>query len=99
VAGRQKALDQAIADNPGMAAVTLGIEDPASIRSFADRLTKEYPALNLLINNAGIMRAEKLLAQPNDLADAEAIIAANLPAHPTYRGASASAAKAALLHP
>jgi uncharacterized oxidoreductase len=79
VAGRRKqALEQTIAANPGMASITLDIEDPANIRSFADRLTKEYPATNVLINNAGVMRAEKLRAQPNDLADAEAIIATNL---------------------
>ena len=38
----------------------------------------EFPSLNVLINNAGIMRAEKLLAQQPDLADAEAIVATNL---------------------
>jgi uncharacterized oxidoreductase len=86
VAGRRKqALDQTVAANPGMASVTLDIEDPANIRSFADRLTKEYPATNVLINNAGIMRAEKLLAQQNDLADAEAIIETNLLARISHR--------------
>jgi uncharacterized oxidoreductase len=79
VAGRRKqALDATTAANPGMASVTLDIEDPTNIRSFAAQVAKQYPSLNVLINNAGIMRIEKLLAQQDDLADAEAIIATNL---------------------
>src|SRR5579871_1667941 len=79
VAGRRKqALDQTTAANPGMSALTLDIEDPANIRSFAAEVAKQYPALNVLINNAGIMRIEKLQAQPDHLADAESIIGINL---------------------
>jgi uncharacterized oxidoreductase len=79
IAGRRKqALDQTTAANPGMASITLDIEDPANIRSFAAELATHYPALNVLINNAGIMRVEKLQAQPDHLADAESIIATNL---------------------
>lgn len=79
VAGRRKqALDGTTAPNPGMTSLTLDIEDPANIRSFADRLKNHYPALNVLINNAGIMRAEKLQGQQDNLADAEATIATNL---------------------
>jgi len=43
-----------------------------------DETTDANPALNVLINNAGIMRIEKLQAQPDDLADAESIVATNL---------------------
>jgi uncharacterized oxidoreductase len=58
--------------------LTLDMEDSAGIRSFAAKIIRDYPALNVLINNAGIMRAEKLLAQPDDLADAESIVTTNL---------------------
>jgi uncharacterized oxidoreductase len=79
IAGRRKqALDATTSANPGMKSVTLDIEDPAEIRSFAAKITSDYPALNVLINNAGIMRAEKLLAQPDDLVDAESIVTTNL---------------------
>jgi uncharacterized oxidoreductase len=79
VAGRRKqALDETTAANPGMTSATLDIEDPANIRSFAARIATEHPALNVLINNAGIMRAEKLTAQQADLADAESTVATNL---------------------
>jgi len=79
IAGRRKeALDETTAANPGMASLTLNITDPAGIAQFATQVVKQYPALNVLINNAGIMRLEKLLPQQGDLADAEATIATNL---------------------
>jgi uncharacterized oxidoreductase len=61
-----------------MTSLTLDIGDAASIRGFADQVAEMYPALNVLINNAGIMGLEKLQAQQNDLADAEAIVTTNL---------------------
>jgi len=79
IAGRrQQALDETTAANPGMTSLILDIEDPANIRYFAAALAARYPALNVLINNAGIMRYEKLQAQPADLADAESVVATNL---------------------
>jgi uncharacterized oxidoreductase len=79
VAGRRKqALDETTAANPGMKSFVLDIEDPRAIRAFAAQIAAEFPSLNVLFNNAGIMRAEKLLAQQDDLADAEAIVATNL---------------------
>jgi uncharacterized oxidoreductase len=79
IAGRrQSALDETTAANPGMKSLQLDIESPAHIRAFAAQVTAEFPSLNVLINNAGIMRAEKLLSQDPNLADAEAIITTNL---------------------
>lgn len=79
VAGRrQKALDEITSANPGMKSYVLDVQYPASIRAFAEQVTAEFPSLNVLINNAGIMRAEKLLTQQPDLADAEAIVSTNL---------------------
>lgn len=79
IAGRrQHALDETTAANPGMKSLPLDIENPKAIREFAARAVAEYPSLNVLINNAGIMRAEKLLTQQPDLADAESIVTTNL---------------------
>lgn len=79
IAGRrQQALDETTAANPGMKSLTLNIEDPSGIRSFAAKAAADYPTLNVLINNAGIMRPENLLAEQTDLADAEATITTNL---------------------
>jgi uncharacterized oxidoreductase len=58
--------------------VRLDIDDPAAIRSFAAELTDYHPTLNVLINNAGIMRPENLKALPKSLADSEAVISTNL---------------------
>jgi uncharacterized oxidoreductase len=61
-----------------MDSVVLDIEDAASLPGFAETLIGAHPSLNVLINNAGIMRAEDLLAEPYDLTDAEATVAINL---------------------
>src|SRR6202045_3474089 len=65
IAGRRKQpLDETTAANPGMTSLPLDIEDPANIRAFAAQVATRYPALNVLINNAGIMRVENLRVQP-----------------------------------
>jgi uncharacterized oxidoreductase len=79
IAGRrQNALDETTAANPGMKSLQLDIESPAAIRAFAAQAAARFPSLNVLINNAGIMRAENLLAQQEDLNDAEATVTTNL---------------------
>jgi uncharacterized oxidoreductase len=79
IAGRRRhTLDEVTAANPGMKSLQLNIDDPAAIRSFAAHAAREFPLLNVLINNAGIMRAEKLLAQQDGLVDAEAMVTTNL---------------------
>ncbi|MGA2349086.1 MAG: SDR family oxidoreductase [Terracidiphilus sp.] len=79
IAGRRKqALEETTAANPGMKSLTLDIENPAAIRAFAAQVVADFPALNVLINNAGIMRGEDFLAQQSDLTDAEATVATNL---------------------
>ena len=61
IAGRRKEILEATAKaNPGMEWMTLDIEDAASIQAFAKRVTEKYPKLNVLINNAGIMKLEDL---------------------------------------
>jgi uncharacterized oxidoreductase len=79
IAGRRRAaLEEVTAANPGMKSLTVDMQDAAAIREFGARVATEFPALNVLVNNAGIMRAEKLAAQQPDLHDAEAIVATNL---------------------
>ncbi len=68
ISGRgKKVLDETTAANPGMKSLTVDMTDPASIRSCAARLAESHPSLNVIVNNAGIMRSENLLAQPQDL--------------------------------
>ena len=79
IAGRRpQVLDEVTRANSGMKSLTLDIEDAAAIRAFAAKVTAENPKLNVLLNNAGIMRPENRLAKPTDVADAEATIATNL---------------------
>jgi uncharacterized oxidoreductase len=77
IAGRRKQLlDETVAANPGMKSAVLDIANGDSVRSFAAQIKKEYPKLNVVIHNAGIMRMENLqAAKPGD---AEEIIAINL---------------------
>jgi uncharacterized oxidoreductase len=78
IAGRRKeVLDETTAANPGMKSLRLNVESPEGIAEFAAKVTTDFPALNVLINNAGIMRAE-YLTKPGYLADAEATITTNL---------------------
>jgi uncharacterized oxidoreductase len=78
VAGRrQEALDEATAGRDNMHGVTLDIDDPAAIEAFAQRVVAEHPTLNVLVNNAGIMKLEDASTR-RDLADAEATIVTNL---------------------
>jgi len=62
IAGRRKAvLDQVAAANPGIVGVQLDVQSEASINAFAAELTAKYPALNVLINMAGIMKTEQII--------------------------------------
>jgi uncharacterized oxidoreductase len=79
IAGRrQSVLDATTAANPGMQSIQLDVENTTDLKAFAAEVTSRFPALNVLINNAGIMRGENLLDQQPDLDDAEAIVAINL---------------------
>jgi uncharacterized oxidoreductase len=82
IAGRrQHALDQTTAANPGMSSVVIHIEDPANISAVAAQLVASYPAVNVVIHNAGIMRPENLLnaaEAADNLTTAEATVTTNL---------------------
>lgn len=78
IAGRrQQQLDEATRANPGIKSATLDITDAGAIKTFAAKISRDFPTLNVLINNAGIMRPENLLQQ-TDLSDAEATVTTNL---------------------
>lgn len=78
IAGRrQQLLDEVTAANPGMAGYVLDVEDPQAILDVTARIAAEHPALNVLINNAGVMTAEDVPGGTY-LATAEATITTNL---------------------
>jgi len=79
IAGRrQQVLDEVTAANPGMKSILLDINDRDGIHSFSEQVAQDYPGLNVLINNAGIMKAEDLKSPPDYLEDAEEIVTTNL---------------------
>jgi uncharacterized oxidoreductase len=78
VAGRrQEALDETIAGRDGMFAYTIHVDDPLAIEEFARVVIARHPGVNVLVNNAGIMRYEEIDAS-RSLADAEETITTNL---------------------
>ncbi|WP_386082485.1 SDR family oxidoreductase [Vreelandella sp. F11] len=78
VAGRRMdTLEETIAGQRDMHAMVVDVEDPEEITAFAERVIAEHPNLNVLINNAGIMRREDLSCT-RDLSDAEQTVVTNL---------------------
>lgn len=79
VTGRRKALlDELTAANPGMHAAELDVQDVASLAGFAESIAAQFPALNVLINNAGIMKSEDLNDAAADFSAVEATVETNL---------------------
>src|SRR5437762_2872453 len=67
ISGRRKEhLDATTKANPGMDSIELDILEPANIASVAKKLISDYPALNVLINNAGIMLIDDAAGKIDD---------------------------------
>ncbi len=78
VAGRRlDALHAAIDGRSNMHVLEFDITNAEGISDFTRRLLASHPDVNVLINNAGIMRTE-LLDRKRDLSATEAMIATNL---------------------
>lgn len=78
IAGRRRdALEAAARGRDRIHVVTLDVEDGAAVDAFAAKVVADFPALNVLFNNAGIMRFEDLTRR-RDLSDAEATLTTNL---------------------
>ncbi len=67
ISGRRAGhLAETIKANPGMRSMELNVADPASIAAVAKKLVEEYPKLNVLINNAGVMRVDDAAGEVDD---------------------------------
>ncbi len=79
VTGRDQAkLDLVARDNPSLTTLRSDASDRAAIAQLFHRVTNEFPKLNVLINNAGIMRKINLLESGGDLEDLAREIHINL---------------------
>jgi len=78
ISGRRKGhLDATIRANPGMVAIEMDVTNPASIAAATAKLVKDFPRLNVLINNAGVMQIDDASA-PIDEALMTSTIETNL---------------------
>lgn len=81
ISGRRKgALDETIRANPGMASIELDIQYNGSIQNAVRQLTRDFPALNVLVNNAGIMLPDSADTVQDD-AQLVATVTTNLIGH------------------
>jgi uncharacterized oxidoreductase len=77
IAGRrQELLKEVTAANPGMKSAVLDIGNAQAVKTFAEQLKADFPSLNAVIQNAGIMKSESL--KDGTLEDAELTLATNL---------------------
>jgi len=78
ITGRNAAkLESAVAGRTNMHAAPLDVTEPGAIKAFAAAIVAKFPALNVLVNNAGIMGYEDATAA-RDLSSAEDTVVTNL---------------------
>jgi uncharacterized oxidoreductase len=65
---RQAVLDQVKAKHPKLHTIQSDVADPAQIAALAARMKSDFPKLDVLMNNAGIMLYKNLKAPAIDLA-------------------------------
>ena len=65
---RQAVLDQVKAKHPKLHTIQSDVADPAQIAALAARVKADFPKLDVLMNNAGIMLYKNLKAPAADLA-------------------------------
>ncbi|QIK79377.1 SDR family NAD(P)-dependent oxidoreductase [Sphingomonas piscis] len=74
---RRSALEETVAGRDKLHAAELDVTDPQAIQDFARSVLAQHPGLNVIINNAGIMRDEPL-DRGRDLNDAEETVTTNI---------------------
>jgi uncharacterized oxidoreductase len=65
---RQKVLEEVKAKHPNLHTIQSDVADPAQIAALAARVKADFPKLDVLMNNAGIMLYKNLRAPATDLA-------------------------------
>ncbi|KAK0361351.1 hypothetical protein LTR94_023672 [Friedmanniomyces endolithicus] len=77
--GRRRALLDTLEETcPGLVGLELDVSDPGAVQSFASDVLRRFPELNVLINNAGISRPERLTGPDVDVELSRSIIQTNI---------------------
>src|SRR5712671_4336289 len=66
---RQAVLDDVKAKHPALHAIRSDVADPAQVAALAESIKRDFPELDVLVNNAGISRYKNLSIPASDLAD------------------------------
>jgi uncharacterized oxidoreductase len=66
---RQAVLDDVKAKHPALHTVQSDVADPAQISTLAQTIKRDFPKLDVLVNNAGISRYKNLSVPASDLAE------------------------------
>lgn len=78
ITGRRiDALEETAHERPGIHPYVLDVSDARAIADFSALIVSKHPKLNVLVNNAGIMRNEEI-SSARDLADAEEMLVTNV---------------------
>jgi uncharacterized oxidoreductase len=75
---RQKVLEDVKAKHPNLHTIQSDVADPAQIAALAAHVKADFPKLDVLMNNAGIMLYKNLRAPATDLAGLMAEVNINL---------------------
>ncbi|MDP2345309.1 MAG: SDR family NAD(P)-dependent oxidoreductase [Deltaproteobacteria bacterium] len=75
---RQDKLDDAVKAVPGLVAIRADVADPKGVAELAKKVIAEHPALNVLMNNAGVMVYRNLGVDAGDLASLTSELDINL---------------------
>lgn len=79
ITGRnQTKLDQAKEQHPNLVIYKSDVANPYDIRALSSAALKDFPSINILINNAGVMRVTKFYNPNEDLASLTQEITTNL---------------------
>jgi uncharacterized oxidoreductase len=66
---RQAVLDDIKAKHPALHAIRSDVADPAQVAALVESIKRDFPELDVLVNNAGISRYKNLSVPASDLAD------------------------------
>lgn len=75
---RREALEATTKANPGMEFLTADMNSAEDIERFGREVSEKFPALNVVIHNAGIMSEERAKDLRDTLPQAEAMVTTNL---------------------